>query len=162
MVYYIIIGVFVAWFVILSIISLVKRRRNDVIAAVSQSDMEWNIKNLAVNMSAVENTGFGVGAYRLLFKMRRAFRTVCRKVKEDIPLLECERWIYENYNSLAVSINARELNRLNTLPHSHGEVRAAALAKMITQLNKCDIDYDNIATSVKHFNKYTQIGRAHV
>ena len=41
MVYYIIIGVFVAWFVILSIISLVKRRRNDVIAAVSQSDMEW-------------------------------------------------------------------------------------------------------------------------
>ena len=65
MVYYIIIGVFVAWFVILSIVSLVKRRRNDVIAAVSQSDMEWNIKNLAVNMSAVENTGFGVGAYRL-------------------------------------------------------------------------------------------------
>ncbi len=157
MVYYIIIGVFVAWFVILSIISLVKRRRNDVIAAVSQSDMEWNIKNLAVNMSAVENTGFGVGAYRLLFKMRRAFRTVCRKVKEDIPLLECERWIYENYNSLAVSINARELNRLNTLPHSHGEVRAAALAKMITQLNKCDIDYDNIATSIKHFNKYTPL-----
>ena len=99
----------------------------------------------------------GVGAYRLLFKMRRAFRTVCRKVKEDIPLLECERWIYENYNSLAVSINARELNRLNTLPHSHGEVRAAALAKMITQLNKCDIDYDNIATSIKHFNKYTPL-----
>ncbi|MDE6550185.1 MAG: hypothetical protein K2M44_01625 [Clostridia bacterium] len=157
MVFYIIIGVFVAWFVILSIVSLVKRLRSDIIAAVSQSDMEWNIKNLAVNMSAVENTGFGVGAYRLLFKLRRAFKVVCRKVKEGAALLECEKWIYENYNSLAVSVNARQLNRLNMLPHSHGEVRVAALAKMITQLNKCDIDYKSIADSIRHFNKYTPL-----
>lgn len=157
MIFYIIISVLTAWFLILGVLAIGKKRRTRIIADVNDPDMDLNIKNLAIRMSVVSKYGSGIPVYSLTVRMRRAFRVVRRKVREGVELAGCERVLYENYNTLSVFFRSNRWRELNSLPKCEGRIRALALADLIVSLSKCEPDRERIVSDIKLFNEYSPL-----
>lgn len=153
---YIITALSVLAVVCLSAIVAQNARKFDYAEYVIGGDRAANIKQLALALKDVEKVGAVPNVSSLLRRIRRAYNTVCAKVKRGESLYECEKWLFENYRSFTAGIRRANYKCFATLPH-RGEARVIHLAATLTTQTYCRIDEKTVTEAVTEFCRYTPL-----
>lgn len=153
---YIITALCVLVVVCLSAIVAQYARKFDYAGYVVGGDKATNIKQLAIALKDVEKVGSVPNVAAILGKIRKAYAVVRQKAERKETLLECEKWLLENYRSVTAGIKRSDYTAFAALPHK-GEARILHVATTIAAQNYCRLDADTVAGAVHEFCRYTPL-----
>ena len=153
---YIITALCVLAVVCLSAIVAQYARKFDYAGYVVGGDKTTNIKQLAIALKDVEKVGSVPNVAAILGKIRKAYAVVRQKAERKETLLECEKWLLENYRSVTAGIKRSDYTSFAALPHK-GEARILHVATTIAAQNYCRLDADTVAGAVHEFCRYTPL-----
>lgn len=131
-------------------------RKFDYAGYVVGGDKATNIKQLAIALKDVEKVGSVPNVAAILGKIRKAYAVVRQKAERKETLLECEKWLLENYRTVTTGIKRSDYTAFAALPHK-GEARILHVATTIAAQNYCRLDADTVAGAVHEFCRYTPL-----
>ncbi|MDE5655271.1 MAG: hypothetical protein K2I46_06680, partial [Clostridia bacterium] len=147
-------------FILLIVTILMSRRshKGDAYSlSMSDKDFEDNIKILALGMRSGESVGSMPNINLYLRKIKQAYKIVLKKVSQNEPLYEAERWLYENYYASTIDVKQSDYKSFTRLTHKKNNVRIIQLARFLVSSNNCYLDKAHIAKGISLFNSYTPL-----
>ena len=148
-------AIIIVLFILLIVLVLLSRRSPKGEAyslSMNDKDFEDNIKILALGMRSGESVGSMPNINIYLRKIKRAYKTVLKKVSSDEPLHEAERWLYENYYATTIDVKQSDYRAFSRLTHKKNNVRIIQLARFLVSSNNCSLTKEYIAKGVALFN----------
>ncbi|MDE6275752.1 MAG: hypothetical protein K2M75_04355 [Clostridia bacterium] len=124
---------------------------------MNDKDFEDNIKILALGLRSGESVGVMPNIDLYLRKIKKAYKIVVKKVSENQPLYESERWLYENYYATTIDVKQSDYRVFSKLTHKKNNVRIIQLARFLVSSNNCCLNKEYIAKGIALFNSYTPL-----
>ena len=142
--------------VCLSAVIAQNARKFDYEVYLTGADFSVNLKQLALALKDVEKVGAVPDVNATVRRIRRAYTSVCSKVKRGEKLFECEKWLYENFRSVTLGVRRNNYKDFAALPH-RGEARVVHLAKSVVSRNYGKVDAQSVSDAVREFCRYTPL-----
>lgn len=153
-------AIIIVLFILLITLILLSRRSPKGEAyslSMNDKDFEDNIKILALGLRSGESVGVIPNIDTYLRKIKKSYKIILKKVSENQPLYEAERWLYENYYATTIDVKQSDYKAFAKLTHKKNNVRIIQLARFLVSSGNCSLNKEYIAKGVALFNGYTPL-----
>ncbi|MFI3229235.1 MAG: glucoamylase family protein, partial [Bacillota bacterium] len=132
-----------------------------MIKDLNVDDFVAGVRALA-RTSRLVSRGKGVGIRQLYPALQKAYRNIDKKRAKNKPLMESERWYYENLYHVKRYIDNFNSKVFLGLPYVKNEIRVLVFARFIVENSKNGLNYSRIKTAVDTYNRESQLTLAEI